>query len=389
MLITNENYRQALRLLKQTYSDLPWYQRWWFSLWSYPLSTALSAIDLDNPTTEQVDVLVKLSDESWFFNSIFGLITLFKETIGKLSFSWQPKELKEEVGSRLSSNDLVALASTSEANYRFFQSMRHLSQFLLAVAHGEYDEVATLLEDNIDLLLHKGRVTDYSGRTFFNISGFQYALWALDKHMWIKILKYLPLNESGAKIKAELYKQYQELKEKGVAYELNGEPVRENHFDFENTIIKELQTHINDVNNGVKNREEIDKQWREDVGSAQKKLPVHVVYEYCSGDEPFDPAPEFIEQPAQKKQFFNWKSKVYENWFHSGSELGSGFAIYKGYMGATGALAWLSLGRVTRVQGDLLAMKTLNDLRTVDFGDLEALLKEQLVFANRCSVAQS
>ncbi|MBA3537151.1 MAG: hypothetical protein H0T84_11165, partial [Tatlockia sp.] len=380
MLITNENYRQALRRLNEDYSDLPWYQRWWFSLWSYRLSSALSTIDLNNPTTEQVEELVKFSDEAWFFNSIFGLLTLFKETIGRLSFSGQPKELKEEIGSRLSANALVALSSTSEANYRFFQSMRHISQFLLAVAHGEYDEVAILLEDNIDLLLHKGRVTDYSGRTFFNISGFQYALWALDKHMWLKILNCLPQNETGAKIKAELYKQYQELKEKGVAYELNGKRIRENHFDFENTIIKELRIQANSGNSVIN-----DKRWVENVGSAQKQLPMHVVYEYCSNVS-FGPGPvpEFIEQPLPllEKQFFNMIGHKYEDWFHSDSRLGVDIAISKwnwaiGSAGRwTDGYPWPS----DHLQRELLAMETLYDVRTADFKDLESRLLEPLGF---------
>ncbi|MBA3535851.1 MAG: F-box protein [Tatlockia sp.] len=387
MLITNDNYRQALRLLKQRYSDLPWYQRWWFSLWSYRLSSALSAMDLDNPTTEQVDDLVKMSDEAWFFNSIFGILTQFRETIGRLSFSGQPKEIKEEVGSRLPPKYLVALSLTSEENYAFFESMRHISQFLLAVAHGEYDAVVILLKNNINLLLHKGRVTDYSGRTFFYISGFQYALWALDKHMWLKILNCLPQNETSAKIKAALYKQYQELKEKGVAYELNGKRIRENHFDFENTIIKELTSQVNDYDYGIKNWGEIDKQWREGVGSAQKLLPMHVVYEYCS-DLPFDPVPEFIEQPSLKKQFKNGlRGDKDENWFLPVSELGSGFAIYKSAAWAYGTSAALRVA--VAVRRNLLAMETLCNVRTADFKDLESLLKEPLGFDNQLPASQS
>ena len=73
----------------------------------------------------------------------------------------------------------------------------------------------------------------------------------------------------------------------------------------------------------------IEKHWREGVGGAQRLLPMHVVYEYCS-DVPFDPKPAFTKQPTLKKQFYNWINKLEENWFHSASELGFDFAICKG-----------------------------------------------------------
>ncbi len=288
--------------------------------------------------------------------------------------------------------DVIALSLTSEENYAFFESMRHTNQFLMHVVHGEYDAVVALLKKNSHLLLHKGRVTDYSGRTFFYISGFQYALWALDKHMWIRMLDCLPLNETGAKIKDELYKQYLELKEKGVSYELNGERRRENHFDFENTIITALQTQV-DFFDGtydqINNWDEIDQQWREGVGSAQKQLPMHVVYWYC-GDVPFHPVPDFIEQPSLKKQFYNWISNKYENWFHLDSKLGVDFAIYKGYftLATTPQLGTYSAPIVHSLE-DLLAMQTLGDVRSADFIELESLLLEPLVFDNQSYTPQS
>ncbi|MBA3537289.1 MAG: F-box protein [Tatlockia sp.] len=386
MLITNENYLQALKSLKQSYSELPWYQRWWFSIWSYRLSSALSAINLDHPTSEQVKELFERSKEAWFFNSIFGILTQFQEIMEKLNFSGRPKELKEEVGSWLPQKDVIALSLTSEENYAFFESMRHTNQLLMHVVHGEYDAVVALFKKNSHLLLHKGRVTDYSGRTFFYISGFQYALWALDKHMWTRMLDWLPLNETGAKIKAELYKQYQELKEKGVSYELNGERHRENHFDFENTIIKELTTQIKQVNSKYWRISfmEINRQWREGVGSAQKLLPMHVVYEYCS-KERFDPVPAFIDQPSLNKQIIKYTN---EDWFDPDSMLGTNFAVFK----ADGSCAQAACGLAGRgaieAVVDLAAMQALCEIRTNDFRDLQSLLLEP-VFDNQCAASQA
>ncbi len=355
--ITNEISLQALKHLKQTYADLPWYQRIWFSLWSFSLWRALSAIDLANPTEEQVQHVYRCSEAAWFFNSIFGLLTQFRVLIksieaieiGKPNLSSMPPDIKQRIIGGLKVEDIKTLASTCRYESLWFKPMVGTGKFLLEVVHGEYDKVEARLKKNSDLFLQKGQVTDYSGRTFYNISGFQYYLWALDKHGWTRMLKSLPLDEEGARIKGALLQQYQELKEKGVAYELNGKIIREeHHFDFKNTIIQALQTQVN-YQNQNKPWDEIDKQWCTGVGSAQKLLPVHVVYEYC-GDVSLDPLPQFIKQPTTlTMKFYNWITERYENWFSGDSKLGVNFAIYRpgGWWGARrggrarGTAGWL------------------------------------------------
>lgn len=74
MQISNPYYIQRIKEMKQAYSKLPWYQRFWFGFWSYSLSCALSEIDFNNPTTEQVNSLLNASEETWFFKTIFGLL---------------------------------------------------------------------------------------------------------------------------------------------------------------------------------------------------------------------------------------------------------------------------------------------------------------------------
>ncbi len=211
----------------------------------------------------------------------------------------------------------------------------------------------------------------------------------------------------GAKIKTELYKQYQELKEKGVAYELNGERIRENHFDFVNTIIKELQTAI-DLDNYIpiyKSDVERDKQWREGVGSAQKLLPMHVVYLYC-GDVSINwhkQVPEFIELTSPSQQIYNCLTDEFENWFHPNSRLGVDFAIIKvksgdlpdarrasGFAlhniipnGSSWHFPWFGC------RYDLFAMKTLSRERLDNFLELDLLLNDSLVCDNQNLNSQS
>ena len=74
-----------------------------------------------------------------------------------------------------------------------------LYDFLPAVVRGEYAMVKGPAYLSSLLLLARNEVTDFSGRTFENISGFEYALWALDKHMWAGMISFIPTNAVGRK----------------------------------------------------------------------------------------------------------------------------------------------------------------------------------------------
>ncbi|WP_238584432.1 F-box protein, partial [Legionella gratiana] len=222
----------------------------------------------------------------------------------------------------------------------------------------------------------QSKVRDLSGRTFENISGFEYAMWALDKHMWTKMLACLPKDKEGEEIKDKLREQYKQVKEVGVTYILNGvtqhympDPVTktEHHFDFDNTILKELQKYVKKYDGN---------QWRTGVGGAQRLLPIHVVDEYCS-DEAFHPVPAFKEQPKSSRRFDNWLNYGRkESWFFEGSKLGVDFAIYKGR-------PWWFSGPKAEKDGerglwdsvDLNALRALCEVRTNDFIALENDLK--------------
>lgn len=211
-------------------------------------------------------------------------------------------ELKTEIAKNLSNCDLVNLAQTSEYHLSLFKPMVDVRKLLHNVVRGKHDAVQSMLRKDISLIFARSKVTDCSGRTFDNVSAFEYALWALDKHMWSAMVECIPLNEEGRKIIAQLIAQYNKINTNGVTYRLNGKRVTEQHFDFKNTIIKELQIQVDLINApGAKNVDAINKQWREGVGGVQKLLPMHVIDEYCS-NEPFYPVPQFITQPKSLKK---------------------------------------------------------------------------------------
>lgn len=160
-------------------------------------------------------------------------------------------ETKAQMADLISINDVVNIATTSTKNLEFFKPLadaRKLTQFLFELTRGNHEAVRAMLAKDKSLFYRKSKVTDCSGRTFENISGFEYALWALDKHMWTTILDCLPEGQEGHKILQLLKGQYDNLDKNGITYSLNGQPINENHFNFEQTIIKELQTQINMIN---------------------------------------------------------------------------------------------------------------------------------------------
>src|SRR5690349_11294377 len=77
-------------------------------------------------------------------------------------------------------------------------SPQAVATFVRLIAEGEQDQAEALLQKDTTLALLPSDVTDLSNRTFKDITGFQYAVWALDWHMWTMIRKYLPNDDARA-----------------------------------------------------------------------------------------------------------------------------------------------------------------------------------------------
>ncbi len=296
-----------------------------------------------------------------------------------------PNDIKYVIAGFLPTTDFINLSKTAKSNSPFFSTNQHLKQvyevrkFLHHVVRGNHEAVVMMLENNPYLILIRGQVKDLSGREFTNISGFEYCLWALDKHMWKKMLDCVPKTEEGERIKAVLRTHYQKIKEHGVTYTLHGVTKdhmpettsrTENHFDFNSTIIKKLQEYINTVNH---------KKWVQGVGGAQRLLPVHVVREYFS-DTPFYPVPTFENQPKSSKEFENWLTDMKQSRLCGKTKLGVNSAMYRGSARCGGHA---SRGTRAKSQVDLNAIMELYKVRTNDFLALEEDLKPCNLSENR------
>jgi hypothetical protein len=159
----------------------------------------------------------------------------------------------------------------------------------------------------------KGAITDLSGRPFENITGFQYALWALDWSMWTMLLKYLSPEKAAS--------QLSDLERNDTQHGP--------HFRFE-PLLGTLDTYRkqHEPLYKAKRYEEMDRLWNTGVGSEQRWLPAHVIHEYCRQDRAFHPIPDFSDPRLPRSMQVGTSS-----WFtakHNGKPLGEGFAIYRG-----------------------------------------------------------
>jgi hypothetical protein len=163
-------------------------------------------------------------------------------------------------------------------------NQQELNEFLRLVAEGEQDAAELISTQNSDLLLVSGDVTDLSGRKFNNITGFQYAVWALDSHMWNMMLRSKNFPRDAIKQQLEGMATGSWVAEHGVSA------------SWQN-LIDALGLYINLCHN-ISSWKEATNQWNKVVGSAQRLLPAHVINEYCHATRSFAPCPNFENAEA-------------------------------------------------------------------------------------------
>ncbi|WP_133130903.1 F-box-like domain-containing protein [Legionella yabuuchiae] len=211
-------------------------------------------------------------------------------------FDALPDELLLEIGSHLKNDsDMNNLVRVSKRMYSLFQPTRLLDKFLQRVAYGEQDKAEQLftvvylgkVEKIQEALLHQGRFTDYSGRTF-KCSAYEYAYWAKDTHMCRMLERYM-----DDATKAEMLARVNKIEHTGLSYTQHGVAYCTPHFDF-TPLIQALQFYVDnyDAWSVVKNWAALKAAWME-VGKAQRDVPAHVAQEYCHPDRAFDPLPSF------------------------------------------------------------------------------------------------
>lgn len=235
----------------------------------------------------------------------------------------------------------------------------------------QQDVAERLLKTSPELMLEKITFTDCGGRTFSNISAFEYLLWALDTRYGVNMmLNCLPHDEKGLQIAQKLKEQYDHHKEHGLTYTLEGQTITEKHFDF-SVLINALQAYVDNFDNWDWNQRE--KHWCTVVGKAQCYLPAQVIQHYCDPNVPFYPLPKFeTMQFIRTLKFYNYINNSEITWGgatrSSDSVLGENFGI----LGCSGEVRGAAVGvrcagRGWRAGHDLAAIVALCQVRTTDY----------------------
>lgn len=184
-----------------------------------------------------------------------------------------------------------------------------MSEFLRYIVEGEQEKAEGLLKETPSLSVKKGRVMDLSKREFKSITGFQYAVWALDWHMWKMLLKYMTKEAAAL--------QFQELEDKGTAHG--------KYFSLKH-LIEAFNTYVKNYDTWEEGQ--CESYWCRQVGRAQFLLPVHVVQEYCHESRSFNLCPKFNEEERSMgliTHVGNWYAAKY-----NGGKLGEKFGYVRG-----------------------------------------------------------
>jgi hypothetical protein len=144
------------------------------------------------------------------------------------------------------------------------------------IVWGRQDEAEAMLKINKELAFASGDITDHAKRTFKNITGFQYAVWALDWKMWTMLLSYLPSDKAAEQARG--FTEGSWVKEHG-------------EYAAWKKLTDALQTYIDNYSKWDSGK--CNKYWVGEVGGAQFYLPIHVLQEYNNPSRPFEPCPNF------------------------------------------------------------------------------------------------
>lgn len=268
-------------------------------------------------------------------------------------------------------NDTVHLAEEEVgwASHRTPHN-RLVTTFLQHIVRGEQDSAENLLKINPDLRFAKGNVTDYSNRTFKNISSIQYAAWAYDIFMLKMLWKNISIEQ-----KPKVLEQLEELETKGTEHG--------SHYDFSSLIVA-LQQYVN--NYDTWNFEQRLNYYRTFIGGAQRMVPAHIAQEYCHPHRSFSPTPTFNEAHLPRVfKFFNYIADSDSTWFPlsmSKPSLGTDFAIIRWAGIKAQAAAGCQSARFVNLPGsmeiDLNAMSVLCQVRQSELAELITQLRQSL-----------
>ena len=260
----------------------------------------------------------------------------------------------------------LSLSLINTSCNRLFREKNLISSLLVFIAHGNENKAMQLLTNLSHLSLEVGDITDYSGRTFQNITAYEYAYWSRDWYM-LNMLALCMTREQ----KITMLDKINALEQNGLTYTTpNGETKTSQHFSLQ-PLIDAYNSFIAAYTNwGSGRRTEdsynvLNQAWLA-VGLEQSNLPAWVIQEYCRRDQSFHPRTEFNDLDIPRTfVFYNYNPGYYEQLFPVSEtqifRLGYNIALSKGTRcGALGGSVIGACHDISIAEIDLLAIKRLD-----------------------------
>jgi hypothetical protein len=182
-----------------------------------------------------------------------------------------------------------------------------VTTFLVHIAYGRQDEAEAQLRGNLSLIEARGDFEDCAGRGFKQVTGLQYAVWALDWHMWQMILNCIPEGEAGRRNQIIREQIIEGLDRHGIDVEGPGEYTR-HKISWGNLVTAYIKCQQACTESYWVRANNI---WCKEVGKAQLWLPAHVINEYSHPRRKFNPCPDFkvvsLATRADRQGVESWK----------------------------------------------------------------------------------
>ena len=342
------------------------------------MDTSQELVRVEEETKENSNDPHNMSNLFWsqinYWSSFFSRAINKSDEPSKLFLNYPllADEMKKELSGYLNLKEISSLAITSKPNNTLFSNTLMTAKntkLLMLVAHGEEPQAHALIGHQSKVLLERGDVTDYSGRTFKNITAYEYAYWAKDWHMCRMLESHM-----DEETKAVTLSNCEKMERDGLTYTQHGVPFPgSKHFDFtplKNAYNNYLQVYNRWVANTA-TLAELNDAWRA-IGVEQLDVPAFVAQEYCRPDRSFYPKPVFNEPNLPRLlTFYNYSTSRVGRWFPSvvsdTDGLGVSFVLSRGgaERGEPGELV-VAMWGLTRARIDLEAVTGLDEVSNIE-----------------------
>ncbi len=231
------------------------------------------------------------------------------------------EHLGDPLKKELDVQSLGLMSSTCRFFNNKFKDDLAIKKLLHYTVLGRLDKVDEMLNINPKLTLSSNTITDLSDRTFYQITAFQYAAWALDIEMWDVILKYLDEPSACAQLKL--------LEENPEKYSKHGA-----HYDHTPSMRKK---HEYEEYYDRWDQDQWQHYWQKEVGGVQRQYPAWLVYAMCEEGENV----AWVENNMKNKKITRQYDKDHLRWWfnreYNGGKLGESWACLRGeFEGRTG-----------------------------------------------------